>query len=233
MGTWIALVLLIVAGVALVAGEGASFAGLPVGDFAMAIASLGLIVFLVSAMLSAGRGGFLRALRDFAVWSMIAIALVAGYSYRAEITTLAYRVVGELVPPGETIAVDNRTGERSVRLRRRADGHFIARTEVNGAKLSMLVDTGATSVVLKLTDAELIGIDVKRLAFTVPVQTANGATFAAPVRLKSIAIGAIVYTEIDALVAKKGALKESLLGMSFLNRLRSYEFAGEFLTLRS
>ena len=77
------------------------------------------------------------------------------------------------------------------------------------------------------------GIDVEALRYSVPVQTANGTSYAASVRLRSRTVGHIALTDIEALVAKPGALKENLLGMSFLSRLRSYEFSGEFLTLRS
>jgi aspartyl protease family protein len=65
------------------------------------------------------------------------------------------------------------------------------------------------------------------------VHTANGTTYAASVRLRNLAIGNIVLDEVEALVAKQGALKDNLLGMSFLSRLRSYEFTRDYLTLRS
>jgi aspartyl protease family protein len=96
----------------------------------------------------------------------------------------------------------------------------------------MMVDTGASTVVLRTADAERAGIDVSNLAYTTPVNTANGVTYAAPVRLRSVAVGDIVLHDIEALVSKPGKLSESLLGMSFLRRLRSYEFSGDFLTLR-
>ena len=80
--------------------------------------------------------------------------------------------------------------------------------------------------------AALAGIDVKSLKFTEPVQTANGTAYTASVRLKTAAIGPIVVKDVEALVAEPGNLKESLLGMSFLRRLRSYEFSGDFLTIR-
>jgi len=64
------------------------------------------------------------------------------------------------------------------------------------------------------------------------VSTANGTTYAAPVRLKSIAVGPLELRDVEALVAQPGNLNENLLGMSFLKRLRSYEFTGDFLTLR-
>ncbi|MEQ1710577.1 MAG: TIGR02281 family clan AA aspartic protease [Hyphomicrobium sp.] len=175
-----------------------------------------------------------QAVRYLAAWAAIFLAFVGAYAFRSEITAVAYRVMGELVPPGHTVAVATTdTGERAVRVRRRPDGHFMARVEVNGAPVSMLVDTGASTVVLKPADAERAGIELKGLNFSVPVQTANGTTYAAPVRLRSITIGGIEVRDVETLVSKPGNLKESLLGMTFLKRLRSYEFAGEFLTLRS
>jgi aspartyl protease family protein len=181
-----------------------------------------------------GRMG--QALRDLLVWLGLGLALVVGYSFRDEVRIVGHRVLGELVPPGEAISVYDRsstaTGDQSVRLRRRPDGHFIARMEVNGVTMTMLVDTGASTVVLKPADARLAGVDVDRLTYTVPVNTANGTAFAAAVRLKRLAVGNIVMEGVEALVAKPGALNESLLGMTFLTRLRSYEFSGEFLTLR-
>jgi aspartyl protease family protein len=86
--------------------------------------------------------------------------------------------------------------------------------------------------VLKPVDAQKLGIDVDKLRYTVPVQTANGTTYAASVKIKGLAVGPIWINEVDALVSKPGTLKDSLLGMTFLNRLRSYEFSGDFLTLR-
>ena len=65
------------------------------------------------------------------------------------------------------------------------------------------------------------------------MQTANGTTYAASVRLRNLSVGKISLDDVDALVAKQGALKENLLGMSFLSRLRSYEFTSDYLTLRS
>jgi aspartyl protease family protein len=109
----------------------------------------------------------------------------------------------------------------------------MVKTEANGITLHMLVDTGASTVVLKPADAQRLGIDVERLRYTVPVQTANGTTYAASVRLHNLTVGNISLDNVDALVARQGSLKDNLLGMSFLSRLRSYEFTSDYLTLRS
>jgi aspartyl protease family protein len=123
-------------------------------------------------------------------------------------------------------------GERAVRIRRRSDGHFIASVSLNGQPVRMLVDTGASTVVLRPADAAKAGIDTEALRYTIAVNTANGTAYAAPVRLRSLAVGPVEIGDVEALVAKPGTLKESLLGMSFLRRLRSFDFTGEFLTLR-
>jgi aspartyl protease family protein len=202
------------------------------GDETMMIAAAALFGLYVLFLLTDYRGRVGQVLRHFMAWVGIAAGLVALYAYRDELSGLAYRVAGELAPPGQTVTVEGAGGERAVRVRRRPDGHFIARAEVNGANLGMLVDTGASSVVLKPADAEKAGINTRSLTYTVPVQTANGTTYAASVRLRSISVGAIRLTDVEALVAKPGTLRESLLGMTFLRRLRSYEFSGDFLTLR-
>ena len=105
---------------------------------------------------------------------------------------------------------------------RRLSGEFAVAAKVNGARVTFLFDTGASVVVLTAADARRAGIDTRGLDFDVPVTTANGAAMAAEVRLDSIEVGPIVMRNVRALVARPGALEESLLGMSFLERLKSY-----------
>jgi aspartyl protease family protein len=232
---WLLLLALLLGALFLaLTGDAGTIAGLDPSTFAALVASGTLLVALGYSLLGSYRGRIGQAVKDLTVWVAVALALVAAYSYRQEFTMLGQRIAGELLPPGESVTVESsRKGEHAVRIRRRGDGHFVARVQVDGAGVTMLVDTGATSVVLTPADARAAGIDIERLTYSVPVQTANGTAFAAPVRLRSVAIGQIALDGVDALVTKPGALKESLLGMNFLRRLRSYEFAGEFLTLRS
>lgn len=191
------------------------------------------LAFVGLSALSAYQGRLGRALLDLLAWVAVGMALVLGYSFRDDLTHLAYRVANELTP-GRVMMSEERaeTGDRSVRIRRRGDGHFVARTEIGGVGLNMMVDTGATTVVLKAADAKAAGIDVRKLTYSVAVQTANGTAYAASIRLPQVAIGPIVVSNVDALIAQPGTLRESLLGMSFLRRLRSYEFSGDFLTFR-
>ena len=241
------IVLLVAVGAMALALAGADFSALgsifreEAGGWSASMNELGamaggiaLLVLILPALFGSYRGRIGGAIRDMVSWAAIAVVLIGGYSYRDELGRIAFRIAGELSPPGATVHVEQgQAGERAVRIRKRGDGHFVARVSVDGAAVSMLVDTGASTVVLRQTDARLLGVDTRNLKYTVPVQTANGLAYAAHARLSEVAIGSITLRNVDALVAQPGVLKESLLGMSFLSRLRSYEFAGEFLTFRN
>ena len=235
MGAWIALTLLVIAGLALLLrADAGSIAGFDPSDFAIVVAGVALLIFLSSSIAGSYRGRAGQAVRDLLTWSLMALMLVGGYSYRNEIFSFGHRVAGELLPPGTSLRGESHSdGGRSERIRKRPDGHFIVKALVNGMSMTMLVDTGASTVVLKPADAQRLGIDVDGLRYSVPVQTANGTTYAAHVRLRNMKVGAISLDDVEALVAKPGALRENLLGMSFLSRLRSYEFTTDMLTLRS
>lgn len=125
-----------------------------------------------------------------------------------------------------------RAGPVSVLIRRDGNGKFTAQGQINGVSAPLLIDTGATAVMLRSTDAEKAGIDLNGLSFTTAVQTANGTVYAAPIRVRTIALGLLRLDDVEALVAKPGSLNENLLGISFLRRLASYELKGDFLTLR-
>lgn len=234
MAAWIALLVLITSGVLLVVRHDAgTIAGFEPSDFAILASSVALLIWLGVSLLPRYRGQLLGAVRDLAAWAGMMLVLVGLYSFREPLYEIARRVTGELLPPGSTLSVEtNQAGEKSVRIRRRNQNHFYVRSKVNGADMTMLVDTGASTVVLRPADAKLAGVDLSRLSYSVPVSTANGTAYAARVKLATITVGIISFNNIEALVVQPGALKESLLGMTFLSRLRSYEFSGDFLTLR-
>jgi aspartyl protease family protein len=48
-----------------------------------------------------------------------------------------------------------------------------------------------------------------------------------------IAVGGLLERRVPALVSAPGELKTSLLGMSFLNRLKSFEIGGGRLLMRA
>jgi aspartyl protease family protein len=96
----------------------------------------------------------------------------------------------------------------------------------------MVLDTGATSVVLTLEAAKAAGLPLEVLAYNVNVDTANGRTRAAAVTLDRLAVGSITERSVPALIVPAGQLRSNLLGMSFLNRLESWEVRGDRLMMR-
>jgi aspartyl protease family protein len=230
--TWLALFILAFAAILLVADESGMIAGLDAATFGYVALFLALLVFIGGGMLGSYRGRAGTMVRDAVTWLALGLGLIAIYAYKDELMPIAARVVGELLPGSAMTVEQSSGGVTEVRIRKRLDGHFTANVGVNGKEISMIVDTGASSIVLRPQDARKAGIDVKRLTYRVPVLTANGRTLAARVRLEEVAIGPLDRKKVDALVAQPGALSQSLLGMSFLSRLRSYEFSGDFLTLR-
>lgn len=232
MTTWLALFILALAAMLLVSNESGMIAGLDSDTFGYVALLIALAVFVGGGMLGSYRGRAGAMVRDAVTWLALGLGLVTLYAYKEDLMPIAARVVGELIP-GSAMTVEQSTGGLTeVRIRKRLDGHFTAKVKVNGTPISMIVDTGATSIVLTPEDAKKAGIDVSSLTYRVPVLTANGRTVAARVRLKEVAIGPLDRNKVDALVAQPGALTQSLLGMSFLSRLRSYEFSGDFLSLR-
>ena len=232
MTTWLALFILAFAAILLVADESGMIAGLDAATFGYVALFLALLVFIGGGMLGSYRGRAGTMVRDAVTWLALGLGLIAIYAYKDELMPIAARVVGELLPGSAMTVEQSSGGVTEVRIRKRLDGHFTANVGVNGKEISMIVDTGASSIVLRPQDARKAGIDVKRLTYRVPVLTANGRTLAARVRLEEVAIGPLDRKKVDALVAQPGALSQSLLGLSFLSRLRSYEFSGDFLTLR-
>jgi len=234
MAAWVALLLLVIAGVALLMrADVGSIAGYDPSDFALVVSGFALLIFIAASVAGSYRGRAGQAMRDMLAWSLLGAALFAGYSYRERIVSFGHQVLGDLLPADSLLRSDNQVDqERSVRIRKRPDGHFMVHTEANGVLMQMLVDTGASTVVLRPEDGRLLGFEVDQLRYVVPVQTANGTTYAASIHLKTLSVGKIKMNNVEALVAKRGALRENLLGMSFLNRLNSYEFSGEYLTLR-
>ena len=111
-------------------------------------------------------------------------------------------------------------------------GDFALTAHINGARIAMVLDTGASSVVLTPQAAKAAGLPLEVLNYTVNVDTANGRTRAAAVTLDRIAVGGLTERAVPALVAQPGQLKNNLLGMSFLNRLQSWEVRGDKLRMR-
>lgn len=118
-----------------------------------------------------------------------------------------------------------------VTIRRSDNGSFRAEGVVDGRRMNFIVDTGATLIALTAEDAARLGIHPSRSDYSAQVRTANGIVRAAAVSLNMVEIGHIMVQNVPALVLPKEALSENLLGLSFLSRLRRYEFSDKRLVL--
>lgn len=116
-------------------------------------------------------------------------------------------------------------------LRLEGDGHYWADAEVDGTHVRFMVDTGASTVALTYDDARRIGLDPDRLDYSWRIRTAGGEVFGASVRLNLVRIGGVEVRNVEAMVLRDG-LSQSLLGMTFLSQLDSYEFRRTSLILR-
>jgi aspartyl protease family protein len=171
------------------------------------------------------------AIRNLGLWTLIILALVAGYLYRNDAQDFASRMSAGLIP-GRAATITDENGFNSVVLYKAENGHYQADVVIDGTTVSMMVDTGATAIALTYEDAERIGLSPARLSFDQTVMTANGPARTASVSLPRISIGGIERTNLRAGIAERGKLDQSLLGMNFLETLSSFSFVGDELKLR-
>ena len=120
---------------------------------------------------------------------------------------------------------------RAVQIPRGQSGEFALQAKINGVNAAMVIDTGATSVVLTYETAKAAGLPLELLEYDVDVETAGGHTKAARLTLDRLAIGKLVERSVPALVVPHGQMKTNLLGMSFLDRLESGEVRADRLML--
>jgi aspartyl protease family protein len=218
----IALVLVVLA----IRHDPATLARLKNLDFDSLTGKIMAIVLLGLVALGLFRQRFTHVLRSTLIWVAIALALVIGYTYRFELREVADRVLAELIPGRAA------SRGRAVEIARGSGGSFTVTMQVNGARVAMVFDTGASAVVLTHDAAKVAGLPLEVLNYTVNVDTANGRTRAAPVTLDRISVGSITERSVPALIAQPGQLRMSLLGMSVLDRLESWEVRGDKLIMR-
>jgi len=186
---------------------------------------VGWIALIGSSVLAAARANPKTAFRNAAIWLVIFPGVVGLYAFKNDAAYIGQRVMGALSPT-QGVAHDDGT----LSFDAGPDGHFRIQAVVNGGRVTFMVDTGATDVVLAPDDARRIGIDPATLVFDQAAETANGTVSGAAVRLDSLVVGSIEMNRLPATV--NGAdMSESLLGMEFLNRLRGWRVENGVLTL--
>jgi aspartyl protease family protein len=208
------------------------FADDPIGEFSALEASGllalgGLSLLMAASIVESFSRHWTYGVQSIAVSGGILVALLATYASRGELQTVIDRAIGDIAV-GRTVV----TPEGEVVAARRTDGSFMVRGEVNGHETRFIFDTGASTVVLRAENAEALGFKPESLNYSIPVATANGSALAAPIVIERLTVGTITERNIRALIARSGVLHANLLGMTFLERLGSYEVRGNRLILR-
>ncbi|HSV04687.1 MAG TPA: TIGR02281 family clan AA aspartic protease [Phenylobacterium sp.] len=196
------------------------------GAWADAAYSAGLVVLVSAGLFRASRSRFADRLKHAAAWLAIAAVLALGFAYRDELKGIPQHL-RLAFSAGDPV----RTGDHELVIPQDDQGVFVVVGKVNGQRVRFVVDTGATDTVLNLDDARRLGIDPARLQFVEAAETANGKGYGARVRARRLEIGPIVLDGFE-MVVNQAPMRSSLLGLSFLKQLDSFEIRGRTLVLK-
>lgn len=147
-----------------------------------------------------------------------------------EITEVMVPVTQKKPEAKKLVGTRTLTGRR-VEISMDASGHFSSDFKLNGRRVNSLIDTGATLVAINRSTARRIGLNLMPSDFKYEVNTANGTAKAAAAKIARLQIGRIYVENVDAVVLSDRALDNTLIGMSFLNRLKKFQVANRVLHL--
>lgn len=190
---------------------------MPQQDYAYLTYGIVLVIFLLVSFFARRRYQNEPVFTYAAVWIGVFAVLAIAYTMKENI--MQNLRPSHVTVEGSTLAV-----------KKANDGHFYVDAYLNGQKVHFLVDTGASSTVLKPSDAKKLGINFSTLRFDRQYSTANGIVEGASTRISSFKIGDVEFKDISVSVTT-GALEMSLLGMNVLENFASYRFEGDVLYL--
>ncbi len=188
------------------------------------IASSVFIVIMLVLGLIAGRKHRNMPVARYAIyWFLILMVLVFVYSFKDDYSNIKHRFISALMP--STVIEENGV----ITVKRSYNGHFMINTYINGTPTVLLVDTGATSVVLSQAVAKKAGVDVTKLSFYREVITASGVVRVGEASV-DIRIGNFEAKDFPVLINSSG-IDESLMGMNLLNEFKSFSIQGDTMHL--
>ena len=167
-------------------------------------------------------------MRNLMIFAAVLVALGSFMAQMADKMTPAAASASPRKASTETVA---QAGIRSISIPRDARGHFQTDGRIDGQRVDFMVDTGASLVALNEKSAARFGLRPSRGDYNATVTTANGTIKAARARLAMIELGGLVVRDVDAMVLPDEALSENLLGLSFLSKLKRFEYANGRLVL--
>lgn len=187
--------------------------------------ALGFLVLLSAGAMRVRREAIGQHLRHLALWAGVVAVLALGVAYREELAG---------VPQHLRLAFSDHsavlTGDHEIVIPQDDEGSFEVVGKVNGQRIVFILDTGATDTVLSPDDARLLGLDPEKLDYSAQAETANGTGYGAPYTAASLEVGPIRMTDFRMSI-NKAPMSRSLLGLSFLDRLESFQIRGRKLIL--
>jgi aspartyl protease family protein len=167
-------------------------------------------------------------MRNLMIFAAVMVVLGTVMAQTAEKMTPALaNTVARKAPVQETAPASI----RSISIPRDGRGHFQTEGRIDGQRIGFMVDTGASMIALNETSAARFGLRPSRGDYNATVATANGTIKGARTRLAMVDVGGLVVRDVDAMVLPDEALSENLLGLSFLSKLKRFEYANGKLVL--
>jgi aspartyl protease family protein len=163
---------------------------------------------------------------------MLRILLMAGMLLGAGVIAARYADQVAHAPANAAVAKgssDVAANSRTMVLKANEGGHFEVDARVDGRRIAFMIDTGATGIALRESDAARLGFHPTPRDYTVKIHTANGSAHAARVQLGMVEVGNIIVRDLPAIVSPDKVLGMNLLGMSFLSRVRWSHERGKFI----
>ena len=171
-------------------------------------------------------------MRNLMIFAAVMVVLGTSMAQMADRMTAASPALANSAPrkaaAAETVG---QAGVRSLSIPRDSRGHFLTEGRIDGQRIGFMVDTGASLIALNETSAARFGLRPSRGDYNATVSTANGTIKAARTRIAMVDIGGLVVRDVDAMVLPDEALSENLLGLSFLSKLKRFEYANGQLVL--
>ena len=145
---------------------------------------------------------------------LVVLALMAASVYAVQMIDQTSRA-----PAKETAAKQMPSTDTRTVVIKSENGHFAADARVDGRPIAFMVDTGASQITIRASEADRLGYRPQDRDYVIRINTANGEGRAALIELSMVEVGEIMVRDVPALVVPDSALSVNLLGMSFLSRV--------------
>ena len=189
------------------------------------VRSILVLMLIIASFIGAKRYKNSPFLKYSLYWVAIFIFFGVIYTFKNAAFEVKEKMAAELIP-GYAVG----SGGQMV-VKKADNGHFYLYLNLNGKTVRFMVDTGATNVSISKNLAQEIGINTEDLKFIYTAYTANGVIRTANAIVREIELGDFKLNNFTVSVSDYDETIP-LLGMSFLNKFKSYEFRGDSLYLK-